>query len=99
VVERKTEDGSPQIVAIGRLSKLHGRDEAELAVLVDDRFQHHGMGTELYRRLIAIARDEKVHHVVSTILNENRDMRAICKGGFQMRADMEDGTIPADLEL
>jgi acetyltransferase len=100
VVERKTEDGSPQIAAIGRLSKLHGRDEAELAVLVDDRFQHHGMGTELYRRLIAIARDEKVHHVVSTILNENRDMRAICKGlGFQMRADMEDGTIPADLEL
>src|SRR6202007_2470584 len=46
VAEHKTEDGSPQIVAIGRLSKLHGRDEAELAVLVDDRFQHQGMGTE-----------------------------------------------------
>ena len=100
VVERKQEDGSPQIIAIGRLSKLRGRDEAELAVLVDDRCQHQGLGTELYRRLIAMARDEGVRHVVSTILNENRDMRAICKKlGFTMRADMEDGTIQADLEV
>ena len=100
VVERKLEDGSPQIIAIGRLSKLRGRDEAELAVLVDDRCQHQGLGTELYRRLIAMARDEGVRHVVSTILNENRDMRAICKKlGFTMRADMEDGTMQADLEV
>ena len=100
VVERKMEDGNPQIIAIGRLSKLRGRDEAELAVLVDDRCQHQGLGTELYRRLIAMARDEGVRHVVSTILNENREMRAICKKlGFSMRADMEDGTIQADLEV
>jgi acetyltransferase len=100
VVERKIEDGNPQIIAIGRLSKLRGRDEAELAVLVDDRCQHQGLGTELYRRLIAMARDEGVRHVVSTILNENREMRAICKNlGFTMRADMEDGTIQADLEV
>src|SRR5438270_100065 len=100
VVERKMEDGNPQIIAIGRLSKLRGRDEAELAVLVDDRCQHQGLGTELYRRLIAMARDEGVRHVVSTILNENREMRAICKKlGFAMRADIEDGTIQADLEV
>jgi acetyltransferase len=100
VVERKLEDGNPQIIAIGRLSKLRGRDEAELAVLVDDRCQHQGLGTELYRRLIAMARDEGVRHVVSTILNENREMRAICKKlGFAMRADIEDGTIQADLEV
>src|SRR5438105_7820888 len=100
VVERKLEDGNPQIIAIGRLSKLRGRDEAELAVLVDDRCQHQGLGTELYRRLIAMARDGGVRHVVSTILNEHREMRAICKKlGFSMRADMEDGTIQADLEV
>lgn len=100
VVERKLEDGNPQIIAIGRLSKLRWRDEAELAVLVDDRCQHQGLGTELYRRLIAMARDEGVRHVVSTILNENRDMRAICKRlGFTMRADMDDGTIEANLDV
>src|SRR5271166_970710 len=59
VVEHKNkEDGSPEIIAIGRLSLLRGKDEAEMAVLVDDRFQHQGLGTELYRRLIEVARDE-----------------------------------------
>src|SRR5581483_5383180 len=32
VVERKTAEDTPEIIAIGRLSKLHGRNEAELAV-------------------------------------------------------------------
>jgi acetyltransferase len=100
VVEHKKDDGTPEIIGIGRLSKLRGRDEAELAVLVDDRFQHQGMGTELYRRLVEVARDEKVDRVVSTILSENREMRAIVqKLGFQLEADMEDGTIKAELKV
>ena len=98
VVEHKNAEGAPEIVGIGRLSKLRGRDEAELAVLVDDRFQHLGMGTELYRRLIAIAHAEKVGQVVSTILVENHEMRAICqKLGFVLKSDLEDGTIRAEL--
>ena len=100
VVEHKTKNGAPEIIAIGRLSKLRGRDEAELAVLVDDRYQHLGMGTELYRRLIAVARDEKVERVVSTILSENLDMQAICrKLGFRLETDMEDGTVRAELKV
>jgi acetyltransferase len=101
VVESKKNDSSPEIIAIGRLSKLHGAGhEAELAVLVDDRFQSLGLGTELYRRLIAVAREEKIRRVVSTILTENREMRAICqKLGFHMEADLDDGTIEAELSL
>jgi len=100
VVERKKEDDTPEIMAIGRLSKLRGRNEAELAVLVDDRHQHLGMGTELYRRLIAVAREEKLDLVVSTILGENYDMLAICKKlGFRLQSDMEDGTVRAELQL
>jgi acetyltransferase len=101
VVESKKNDSSPEIIAIGRLSKLHGTGhEAELAVLVDDRFQSLGLGTELYRRLIAVAREEKIRRVVSTILTENREMRAICqKLGFHMEADLDDGTIEAELSL
>jgi len=100
-VEQKKKDGSPEIMAVGRLSKLHGpfRD-AELAVLVDDRYQGLGLGTELYRRLIAIAQEEKLQRVLSTILAENREMRAICqKLGFKMEADLNDGTIQAELRL
>jgi acetyltransferase len=100
VVEHKKEDGNPEIIAIGRLSRVRGRDDAEMAVLVDDRFQHLGLGTELYQRLIEVARDEHMTSVVSTILSENHEMQAICrKLGFRLEANMEDGTIEAVLKL
>jgi len=100
VCEHRDEKGVSQILAVGRLSKLHRRDEAELAVLVHDGFQHLGMGTELYRRLITIARNEKLRRLQSTVLAENQDMRAICqKLGFRMNMDMEEGTVTAVLDL
>ena len=100
VAERKNEAGEPEILAVGRLSKLHGRDEAELAAVATDAAQHKGLGTELYRRLIEFARDEKLKLVVSTMLPENREMRAVCvKHGFKMFSDMEDNMIRAELEL
>jgi acetyltransferase len=98
--EHRSESDTPQVVAVGRLSKLHHRHEAELAVLIHDRFQHLGIGTELFRRLIAIARTEKLRRLHSTILAENREMRAICqKLGFRMTSDVEDGTVCAQLDL
>lgn len=100
VVERKQKDGSPQLIGIGRLSKLHGTNDAEMAVLVDDRFQHKGIGSELYRRLIAVAKEEKLDKLVSTLLAENQEMQAICKKlGFQLRADPQDNTVHAELKL
>jgi acetyltransferase len=101
VVERTGKDGGPEIIAVGRLSKLRGGgNEAELAVLVDDRSQGQGLGTELYRRLIAVARDEKIKRVVSTILGENREMRSICqKLGFRLQVDLDDGTVHAELDV
>jgi acetyltransferase len=100
VVERKLkDDDAPQIIAIGRMSKLRWHNEAELAVLVDDRYQHQGMGTELYRRLIEAAREEKLDRVVCTILEENLDMIAICrKLGFQLQRD-QGGTVHAEMRL
>jgi len=100
VAAHKTAEGNPEIIAIGRLSRTRGGDDGEMAVLVDDRFQHQGLGTELYRRLIEVAREERLTKVASTIMSENRDMLAICrKLGFEMKADLEDGTIQAVLSL
>src|ERR1022692_633799 len=100
VAERKNEAGEGEILAVGRLSKLHGQDEAELAAVATDTAQHKGLGSELYRRMIEFARDEKLKRVVSTMLPENREMRAVCvKHGFKMFASMEDNLIRAELEL
>ena len=97
VVERKKPDGTCEIVAVGRLSKQHGRNEAELAALVRDEFQGKGIGTELYRRLLEVAKDEKIAKVVSTMLGENREMRRVCeKLGFNIREELEDNMVKAE---
>ena len=99
-VDHKNEAGETEIIAIGRLSRLRGKDAGEMAVLVDDRFQHQGLGTLLYQRLIEVARDEHLKTVISTILSENREMQAICKKlGFYLEADIDDGTVEAVLKL
>jgi acetyltransferase len=90
----------PQIIAVGRLSKLHGKSEAEVAVLVRDDFQHQGLGTELVRRLMIVAKEDKVQFVHSTMLGINREMRAICNRlGFALRVDLEDDLVNARVAL
>jgi acetyltransferase len=48
--------GKQYILGVGRLNKLQADKEAEVAVLVSDQYQHLGLGTELLRRLVQIAR-------------------------------------------
>jgi acetyltransferase len=100
VAEGREAGGEPKLLAIGRLSKIHGRNEAELAAIAIDEAQHKGLGSELYRRLIEVAREAGLQKLVSNMLPENREMRALCvKLGFKMYSSLEDDTIRAELEL
>jgi acetyltransferase len=99
VVEKKGPDG-PEILAVGRLSRIHAADEAECAAMTLDAYHHQGIGSELFRRLISVAREEKIGLLVATMLAENREMRAICKKlGFTVHLDMEDQTVRAEMKL
>ncbi len=100
VTELRRADGSCEVLAVGRLSKLHGTEEAEIAVLVRDEYQHKGIGTELVSRLMKIAQDEKLQSVSSTMLGVNREMRAICKRlNFHLSFDTEDDLVNAKAVL
>ena len=78
VAERKLESGGTEILAVGRLSKLHGREEAEMDAVVIDTAQHKGLGTELYRLLIQIARDQKTKDGgLRHVAREPRDARDV----------------------
>jgi acetyltransferase len=86
VAERvnSTGDAEREIVAVGRLTRASGEREAEVAVLVSDRYQRLGLGSELLGRLIQVARDEKLERITATILPENMNMRALAeRHGFQ----------------
>jgi len=92
--------GSDAFAIVWHGGKLHGLNEAELAAVAIDEAQHKGVGTELYRRLIEVARKEKIGKVVSNMLPENREMRALCaKLGFKTFSNLEDNMIRAELEL
>jgi acetyltransferase len=79
------ESAERQILAVGRLSKLEESDKAELAVLVSDQYQRRGLGTELMRRLLVIARDQGIKSVHGYMLQENIEMRALLKKlGFRL---------------
>ncbi|HVZ16387.1 MAG TPA: GNAT family N-acetyltransferase, partial [Terriglobales bacterium] len=43
VAELMDPQNGPQIIGVGRLSKVHGKPEGEVAVLVRDDFQHQGL--------------------------------------------------------
>jgi acetyltransferase len=93
-------DGGREILGVGRLSKLRGSDAAEFALLISDRFQRRGLGTELLRRLIGIAREEGIGRIVGSILPENLGMRHVCeKLGLRMTHDVEDGVVKAEMVL
>jgi len=98
---RDPDSGEPQIVAVGRLSKAHGRNEAEFAILVADRWQRHGLGSELLRRLVDIGRHEGLDRIYAEMLAGNSGMRRVSQEvGFQLRPMPEDTTIMrAELDL
>lgn len=92
-------DRQDEILAVGRLSRFRGEDdEASLSILVSDRFQRQGVGSEVVRRLVEIARAEKITRIISMISPENEAMQKICrKLGFMLHASPETGMIEASL--
>ncbi|MCU0537798.1 MAG: GNAT family N-acetyltransferase [Hydrococcus sp. Prado102] len=97
---KNPETGEREILAVGRLSKLHGLDEAEFSMLVSDPFQRRGLGTELLRRLLQIGRDEHLKKINADILLENLAMQQVCeKVGFRLDRRVELGVIRAEIEL
>lgn len=92
--------GEHEILAVGRLTKMPTGNQAEVAVLVSDRYQRHGLGAELVQRLIEVARNEKLSEIVANILPENLGMRALAnRFGFKLRASDDPTTLTAVLSL
>jgi len=83
VVEAEKDSGKC-ISAVGRLSKFRGEDEeARISLLVSDNFQGEGIGMELVKRLIDVAKQEKIKKIIAVMSKENETMKVLCeKTGF-----------------
>ena len=101
VAERRDPDtGEHEILAVTRMSKVHWTREAEVAVLVSDKWQRRGLGKELLARMLIVAADEKLERVVADILPDNRDVMRICeKLGFSLKHSLDDEVVKAEFKF
>ena len=101
VVDHKDKvTGQHRILGVGRLIKLHTKNEAEIAILVSDQCQKQGLGIELLRRTVQIARDEKLTSVSAEMLRDNFTVQRIFKKvGFRVRLVADSSSISAVLDL
>ena len=97
-VDEKTKQH--EIVGVGRLSRDPNRNTAAVAVIVSDSMQHQGLGTELTRQVVEIAKAEKVARLSAEVLPENLEMLKIFeKFGFTLYRDGNQPTVRAELKL
>src|SRR5437773_175972 len=73
--------GNTCIGAVARLSRAPSAEEAEIGVIVADKFQHQGLGAELIKKLVDIARIEKIKRIVADFHSENSAIRHLAKHG------------------
>jgi len=100
VLKRDPQTATQEILAVGRMSKLHGTRDAEFAILVSDQWHRHGLGNELLKRLVEIGREEKLARIFGDILPENRDMLRVCeKLGFCHHYSEAEGIVRAEIDL
>ena len=89
-----------EILGVGRMMKIHGTNEAEVAAVVSDQWQGRGLGKELLSRLLIVGADEKLEKLTADILPDNREIQRIfTKLGFSLKHDLEDEVVRAEFAL
>jgi acetyltransferase len=99
-VRRDPQTGESEILGVGRMMKILGGDEGEVAVLISDKWQGRGLGKELLARLVVVGGDEKLAKLSADILPDNRDVMRICeKLGFSLKHSAEEDVFRAEYKL
>ncbi|HVM62422.1 MAG TPA: GNAT family N-acetyltransferase, partial [Verrucomicrobiae bacterium] len=101
VAEQKQTKTTPRrILGVGRLSREPHTDTAHFAILIADKFQRRGLGTELLGRLVQIGREEKLRRITAEILPENLAMQAVSeKLHFKLKHSAGEAMVRAELVL
>jgi RimJ/RimL family protein N-acetyltransferase len=77
------------IVGVARYVRSDDPTEAEVAVVVGDPWQGHGVATALLKRLVSRAREEGIDHFVALVMSDNSEalelFRHLAPGGSHTR--------------
>jgi len=83
-----------RLIAVGRFESGPGETEAEVAFVVADAFQHHGIGSVLLDELAKAARARGILSFRAETLAENRSMLDVFHhAGFPVSSRVDFGTV------
>jgi GNAT superfamily N-acetyltransferase len=89
-----------QFMAVGRYDRSPGTDEAEVAFVVADEFQHHGIGTLLLDELARAALERGIRRFTASTLSENRKMLDVFfHSGFHVSSSRCSDTISLEFSI
>lgn len=95
IVATLQEQKEEKIIGVGRYIVIEHRNKqkvAEIAFIIDDKYQHLGIGTILFENLITIAQDNGISIIVADVLLENKNMLELFKhSGFALHSTFELG--------
>jgi GNAT superfamily N-acetyltransferase len=83
-----------EIIAVGRFDRAPASAEAEVAFVVADEYQHHGLGSLLLDELAQAARQRGVQSFRADTLAENHTMLDVFRhAGYPVTSSIEYGTV------
>jgi acyl-CoA hydrolase/GNAT superfamily N-acetyltransferase len=86
------EEGKGRIIAEARYIKIPGSPFAEVAFVVDGKYQRFGIASFLYEMLIRLAKEKGVKGFMAEVLFSNFGiMKVFRKGGLPVKARLESG--------
>jgi hypothetical protein len=89
-----------EIVGVVRYERERGTDGAEYAALIEDRFQHRGLGIGLTRNLIEAARENGIRHLHALVMRENAEMLGLLRSlDLPERLRWQDGAECVEIDL
>ncbi len=86
------ESGQERIIAEGRFVRDPTGPYADLAFVVDEKYQGLGIATYMYKMLIRLAKERGLPGFTASVLATNQAMmKVLDKGGLPVRASLEQG--------
>jgi len=99
MARRNQKTDEMEIAAVGRLTKSHSVAEAEFGIIVTDKYQGQGLGTEMLNRLIRVGKDEELARIKGYIRSWNSGMLKLADSlGFELN-EADDDVVEAVLNL
>jgi acetyltransferase len=100
VAENTDSKAEQSLMGVVRLSKVHGTNEALLSILIGDPYQGIGLGGELVRRAVDVARSEHLTRLTSTLTADNQIMLHLFKKlGFTIEPGSDENLASATIKL